>query len=88
MTRKTDKIFENELFSLCYVHPPHGHAGYWLYDERLGMNLAMRAKTEQAAFLEALTYYSDRLHDMDKAYWCLKGRVDSFVSQFTEEDEE
>jgi hypothetical protein len=31
--------------------------GLWLYDKTRGMNLAMRAKSRDAAFLEAITYY-------------------------------
>lgn len=35
--------------------------GYWLYDENMGMNLAMRAPTEKDALIEALEYYQNRL---------------------------
>lgn len=28
--------------------------GFWLYDETRGMNLSMQAKSEEAAFVEAL----------------------------------
>ena len=31
--------------------------GFWLYDDTRGMNLAMREKTEEAAYIEALEYY-------------------------------
>lgn len=62
--------------------------GYWLYDTTRGMNLSMRAKTESDAFVEALTYYQRRLQDVEKAHNCLKSRVDSFVNQFIEEENE
>lgn len=61
--------------------------GFWLYDKTQGMNLSMRAKTEQAAFVEALTYYQRRLKHIEKAYYDLKDQVDSFVSQFVEPEE-
>jgi hypothetical protein len=62
--------------------------GFWLYDETRGMNLAMRAKTSTDAFVEALEYYQDRLTSVEAAYKSLKLKVDSFVSNFTEEDED
>jgi len=34
--------------------------GYWLYDYTRGMNLSMGAKTQEDAFVEALTYYQKR----------------------------
>lgn len=61
--------------------------GFWLYDKARGMNLAMRSKTSQDAFVEALKYYQSRFEEMDKAYWSLKGRVDSFVEHFKGDDE-
>jgi hypothetical protein len=61
--------------------------GYWLYDTTRGFNLAMRAKTEQSAFVEALSYYQNRLRDIESAYKCLDSRVQSFVSQFTDDNE-
>lgn len=62
--------------------------GFWLYDETRGMNLAMRAKTEQAAFVEAITYYQRRLSEVESAHRCLTQRVEAFVSQFTEDNED
>lgn len=62
--------------------------GFWLYDETRGMNLAMRAATEQAAFVEALTYYQGRLSDLESAHNCLNKRVQEFVSQFQDDNDE
>ena len=56
--------------------------GFWLYDKTMGMNLAMRVKTPNDAFIEAIKYYQRRFEELDKTYWSLKGRVDSFVAQF------
>lgn len=62
--------------------------GYWLYDETRGMNLAMRAKTAEAAYLEALEYYQERLKEVEEDYKSLKAKVDYFVGQFIEEDDD
>lgn len=62
--------------------------GFWLYDYTRGMNLAMRAKTEREAFVDALEYYQKRLSDLERAHNCLNKRVNDFVSQFKDEDDE
>lgn len=59
--------------------------GFWLYDTTRGMNLAMRAKTRDAAFVEALTYYQKRLKDVEVALGSLQTKVDAFVNQFRED---
>jgi hypothetical protein len=59
--------------------------GFWLYDFTQSMNLAMRAKTRDAAFVEALTYYQKHLSRAEKAYKDLKSQVDSFGAPFIEE---
>lgn len=61
--------------------------GFWLYDETRGMTLAMRANSQQAAFVKALTYYQERLSDLESSHNCLNKRVQEFVSQFTEDDQ-
>ncbi len=62
--------------------------GYYLYDYILGMNISMRAKTEQAACIEALLYYQKRLKKVKSDYKKLNDKVESFLSQFKEEDYE
>lgn len=52
---------------------------FWLYDKVLEMNLAMRAKTEREAFVEALEYYQQRLKETEEKLGCLTDRVSSFV---------
>lgn len=61
--------------------------GLWLYDKTRGMNLSMKAKDEQACFVEAIIYYQDRLLTVEKKYSELKEKVDTFVNQFIEEEE-
>lgn len=62
--------------------------GYWLYDKTRGMNLSMHAKTSSDAFVEALAYYQRRLQAVEEDYNILSGRVDAFVSQFIDEDQD
>ena len=52
------------------------------------MNLSMRAKTSQDAFTEALTYYQNRLLEVETAFKELKAKVEVFVSQFVEKETE
>ena len=40
--------------------------GYWLYDKTRGMNLSMRAKTEQDAYVGAITYYQKRCAEIEQ----------------------
>jgi hypothetical protein len=37
--------------------PKNGDFGFWLYDETVGMNLAIRAKTREEAILLALKFH-------------------------------
>lgn len=73
------KLSDTLTMSLC-------HDGYWLHDKTRGQNLAMHEKTSEDAFAKALTYYQKRLADVESNYKSLKSKVDSFVSQFVEED--
>ena len=62
--------------------------GFWIYDTTQGMNIAMRAKTSEEAFIEALTYYQHKLTKVESEHTHLKGLVDSFVENFIKDDEE
>jgi hypothetical protein len=75
------KLSETLTLSLCTD-------GFWLYDKTLGMNLSMKASTSESAFVEALTYYQNRLVEVESKYKSLQSKVDAFVSQLVEEDEE
>lgn len=80
------KVIKHEVLSATINLTQCGD-GFWLFDETRGMNLAMRAKSEREAFVEALTYYQERLKEVESAHKCLKDRVDEFVSQFADDDE-
>lgn len=59
--------------------------GYWLYDKTRGMNLSMRAKTPQDAFVEALHYYQERLREVETNHAALRTKVIAFVGDFVED---
>lgn len=61
--------------------------GFWLYDKARGMNLSMRAKTAQDAFVECITYYQKRLAKVEGDHRELTVKVDAFVSQFQEDED-
>lgn len=61
--------------------------GFWLHDKTLGFNLSMRAKTPTDAFVEALTYYQERLAKVERAHGGLRASVDAFVAQFTDDED-
>lgn len=60
--------------------------GYWLWDEMRRMNLSMKARTPTDAFVEALHFYQNRLTDVEQKYSDLKGKVDTFIKQFVDEE--
>lgn len=82
MGKAIRNVFRNENFSLTECTD-----GYFLYDKVIGMNLSMRAKTEQDAFIEALLYYQRRLQEVKHDYKEMHTKVMSFVSLFNEEDD-
>lgn len=77
---KATLIFKNDTISLH-----KDHQGYWLYDQTRGMNLAMKAKTEQDAYITALIYYQKALAEVGKSYSELVAKVDGFVGQFIDD---
>ena len=62
--------------------------GFWLYDKTRSMNLSMKAKTKDDAFIEASSYYQKRLAENEKALKALRLKVEGFVNQFIVEREE
>ena len=74
----------NEHLGLSECHPDYECRvnNWWLYDTRAGMNIGMRAKTRDAAFVEAIEYWAKRALRVERDYADLKARVDSFVAQF------
>jgi hypothetical protein len=60
--------------------------GYWLYDCTRGMNLSMRAKTQEDAFVEALTYYQKRTKKVEDELEKLNQSVSVFINSVSDED--
>jgi len=83
MAQNYTTVFENDTITLS-----QGRDGYWLYDETRSMNLSMKAKTEQEAFVETILYYQERLSEIETAYTKIENQVSIFVSQFTEDDQD
>jgi hypothetical protein len=65
-----------------------GHAGFWLYDSTRGMNLAMREKSREAAYLKALQYYQRLLAEIETKYKTLDDQVSAFISRVSSNEEE
>ena len=82
-TNKHTVIFKNDTIVLSY----HEREKFWLYDKIAGMNLAMRAETEQEAFAEAITHYQKRLIETKKELKDITKKVDSFLEQFRDNEE-
>jgi hypothetical protein len=81
MARAIRNVFKLDTLSLTECND-----GYCLYDTMVGMNISMRAKTEQAAYIEALLYYQKRLQQVKNEYKELNNKVENFLSQFEKED--
>ena len=62
--------------------------GYWLYDYTRGMNLSMRAKTQEDAFVEAITYYQKRTKKIEDELKKLNESVSVFINSVSDEDED
>jgi len=73
------KLTDNLTMSEC-------KDGYWLYDYTRGMNLSMKAKTQEDAFVEAITYYQRRTKDVEKELKTLKKIVSEFIESISDED--
>lgn len=67
---------------------PAGRKGrFYLWDKYCGMNLAMGAITKEDAFIEAMDYYRTQLIQYKTQYNELNNKVNSFVSQFIEDED-
>jgi hypothetical protein len=76
------QIFKTQTLTLTKCRD-----GYWLFDTTRGMNLGIRADSEQIAFIQALEYYQKRLTGLEAAHKCLNDRVEEFVEQFTQNED-
>lgn len=89
MSRPPDNVIKLGLDTLTLCeYTSGGNKGFWLYDKTRGMNLGMRAKTAEDAFLECIKYYQKRLAEVENNHKVLSSKVQAFVSQFIEEPQE
>ena len=61
--------------------------GYWLYDKTRGMNLAMKAKTEQDAYVKAITYYQKRCAEIELRNNKIYDNVNKFIESLSDDEE-
>jgi len=54
---------------------------WWVYDERAGRNIGIRAATREAALVEAIEYWAEQAYIRRREYEDLKEKVDTFVGQ-------
>jgi len=64
------------------------HHGWWLYDTTRGMNLAMRAASRDAAFIEALEYYQERTQELEARLKCCKAKIEACLTIMNPDIEE
>ena len=82
MGKAIRNVFKIDTLSLVECND-----GYYLYDTVVGMNISMRAKTEQDACIQALLYYQRRLTEVKIEYKDLDDKVQNFLSQFDRNDD-
>jgi hypothetical protein len=83
----TDKLNEHLTISECHPDSECRTNNWWLYDDRAGMNIGIREKTRDEAFVEAIEYWAERAIKYEKLYLSIRSKVDSFVGQFIEQDD-
>lgn len=84
----TVKLNQHLTISECHPDSECRTNNWWLYDYRAGMNIGMRTKTRDEAFVKAIEYWARRALEAEKAHAQIKGQVDAFVSQFVEEGDD
>ena len=79
----------NQHLTLSECHPDSECRtnNWWLYDTRAGLNIGMRAKTRDEAFVEAIEYWAKRAQRTKLLYDQLKAQVDTFVGQFVDTED-
>ena len=79
----------NQHLTISECHPDHAcrTINWWLYDDRAygsGMNIGMRAKTKDKAFVEAIEFWARRAAKAESDYAAIKTQVDEFVGKFAD----
>ena len=74
------KLTDTLTASFLERGPDHPQ-GYWLYDSTRKMNLAIAAPTLEAALIEAVSYYQERLTKIEVEYKNINDKVQFFLDQ-------
>lgn len=82
MAKFIKHVFKTNCFSLSECTD-----GYWMYDYIEGLNISMRAKTEQEACYEALVWYQKKYLKLKAKHKLLEDKVKNFMSQFEDEND-
>lgn len=82
------KLNDHLTLSECHPDSECRVNNWWLYDKRAGLNIGMRAKTKDEAFVEAIEYWSERAIEAEQSLSELSSKVNAFLSQFNDEDDE
>jgi hypothetical protein len=85
------KLNEHLHLSECHPDSESRTNNWWLYDKRAygtGMNIAMRVKTREEAFVEAIEFWAKKALKAESSYNDLKSKVDLFVGHFIEPEDD
>ena len=78
----------NITISECHPDSECRTNNWWLYDDRAGMNIGMREKTRDEAFVKAIEYWAKRAAGYEEAYNNLQSKVSAFVGQVVDNRED
>ena len=83
----------NQHLTLSECHPDLECRvnSWWLYDDRAygtGMNIGMRTKTRDEAFLEAIEFWAERARKTENALASLQAQVKGFFDYLPQRDED
>jgi len=81
------KLNEHLTLSECHPDSECRKVNWWLYDTRLGWNIGMREESKEAALLEGLELWAEKALKYESELKALQAKVNSFLSQFPEEDD-
>lgn len=62
--------------------------GLYLHDSTRGMNISMYCKTPEEAYVKGITYYQRRLKIVETELSTLRAKVDRFLAEMRDEDDE
>lgn len=85
MGLKYELVFKNDTITL--TKHPHKEE-YWLYDKSQGCNVAMHAKTERDAFVQAVDYYQRTIARITSENNSLSLKVDAILDILSDDIEE